>query len=249
MNRKKKLFISFVIFLLSCFAVIASPIDRYVGERLTYKITWFGIYAGDAYLSFKKIPVKGKMSFYFKAKLNSAKWFSSIYYVEDIVTSIVDPDTLKPLEIKVDYKEGKHYTRNAQYLFDYKKNKIVVKGDSKLTERNFSSEFVGMFVGFFLLRNNQFVEIDDFSKVVHDGRKRYKLTASLLRKEKISTIFGNKECLIINPGSIKADLLGKSQEPRELELYLTNDESKIPVLAVGEIKIGSIKVTLKKYRK
>jgi len=247
--NKKILLISFIFFVLSFYSVIASPIDSYVGERLTYKITWFGIYAGDAYISFKKIPVKGRMSFYFKAKLNSAKWFSSIYYVEDIVTSVVDLDTLRPLEIKVDYKEGKHYTRNAQYLFDYKKNKIVVKGDPKLTERDFSSEFVGMFVGFFLLRNNRFVDTNSFSKVVHDGRKRYKLTASLLRKENISTILGNKECLVINPGSIKADLLGKSQEPRELELYLTNDDAKIPVLAVGEIKIGSIKVTLKKYRK
>ncbi len=248
MNKKILLIISFF-WLLSFNAVSASPIDRFVGEKFTYKITWFGIYAGDAYLSFKKLPFKGKMVFRFKAKLNSARWFSSIYYVEDIVTSVVDAETMKPLEIKVDYKEGKHYTRNAQYIFDYKNNKIRVKGDPKLTELNLRKDFIGMFVGFFLLRNNNFLESGAFSKIVHDGRKRYKLTASLLRKENISTIFGNKECLIINPGSIKADLLGKSQEPRELEVYLTNDAAKIPVLAVGEIKIGSIKVTLKKYKK
>jgi len=63
------------------------------------------------------------------------------------------------------------------------------------------------------------------------------------RKEKIKTIFGRKECLVIEP-LLKGESLFK--QTGRIQVWVTNDEYKIPVKLESKVIFGSFKAILKK---
>ncbi|EKD26643.1 MAG: hypothetical protein ACD_79C01082G0003 [uncultured bacterium] len=222
---------------------------NWIGEQLTFKITWFGVYGGDAIVASRSLNYNGKAAIQFTGIVKSADWFSSIYYVEDRVDSIVEYSSLRPLKIIADYKEGKKYKRKSEYTFDYEKKKMTAIGDKKVKVLDLPDDFCEMFGAFFILRHLDFNKNEKITKVVSDGRKFYKVSAVKTDVVTLDSIIGEKECLEVKPSQVTLDLFGSAQEPDELSIFFTNDEKRIPLLAQGKIRIGSIMATLKKIEK
>ena len=217
----------------------------YLGERLFYKVSWFGISAGTAIISASETTFEGKKAILFKGELKSAKWFSRIYYIEDSVDSIVDPETLRPLVIEVNSKEGKKDRKKNTYTFDYAQNKVISsenKGPIDLPK-----DFVEMFGIFYFFRIFDFKLHENMEKIVSDGKKFYHVEAKRIGTKTISTeSFGMKECTEIQPSQIRLDLFGIKQKPSNISLFLTEDPQRLPVLVQGEIKIGDLVAELEK---
>lgn len=242
-NFKKIFFCFLLIFSLRLFS-FSEPLnpdfEPFFNETLKYKISWFGIYAGDAIISISLASYHNKKVIKFTGTVSSARWFSRIYYVEDKVTTLVDSETLKPYKITVNYKEGKHYKRNAEYYFDYEKNILFSNNRQSASSKLIKGSFMDMFSAFYFMRCFDFSRQNSFSVTVSDGRKFYQISAVKAGSKTIKSILGKKECLEIKPGQIQFNLTGKKQNPDDLSMFLTDDSKRIPVLITGDIRIGTI---------
>lgn len=250
MNRFKIFFIFFILFVnMQNLFPDEENFSCFLGEKLTYKVTWFNIYAGDTVISLREVLYNGKKAYEFSGKVTSARWFSKIYYVEDTVITIVDCDTLKPIVISVDYREGKKYKRKAKYVFDYERKKVIVEGDKKTLKESLPETFTEMFSAFYAMRMFDFKKEKKISRVITDGRKLYKVSAVFKGLKTIDSILGETKCIVIQPMQVQMDLLGLSQDPESLSIYLTDDKKRIPLLAEGKIRIGSLYASLNKIEK
>ncbi len=221
------------------------PLAQYYGEKLSYNISWFGIPAGEALLQTDIVPYHGKRALRFIGKVHSALWFSRIYYVEDTVQTYVHPVSLSPYEIAVDFREGKKYHRKKNYLFDLK-DKTVKEKDSRRPAIPIPSDVMDMFGAFFTARIYPYRKEACLKRAVSDGRKCYEVKSVFNGYAEIDSVLGSKRCMQIRPSQIQLDLIGISQNPSALFIYLTDDTRRIPLLVTGEIRIGSLVAKLVK---
>jgi hypothetical protein len=66
------------------------------------------------------------------------------------------------------------------------------------------------------------------------------------RKEKVKSIFGEVECLVIEP-KLKGEAVFK--QTGDIFIWVTNDEYKIPVKLESKITFGSFSATLDSAQK
>lgn len=229
-------------------AVKPSPLEPFFFESYQYEITWFGINAGKGKINIYPIKEQDKIiKIRLEGIVESSEWFSWMYYVRDLVEVDLDPVTLKPLEMRVDYSEGKKVSRKSRYVFNHLTGEVESFGDKNRIAQ-LKGDFTDMFGGLFLLRLHDFSNGKDFSKMVVDGRRVYQVTALFERDVILDTVLGDKLCMEIKPSTIKLELLGKNQTPQNLSVFLTKDQHKVPVLARGDLKIGSLVAKLKSWQ-
>ena len=206
---------------------------------MTYQISWFGISAGEAVLRTDLVLYQGKRLLRFTGRVCSAQWFSRIYYVEDTVQTYVHPVSLLPTEIAVDFREGQKYHKKTSYIFDLK-NKTVKMKDSENPPLHVPSEVMDMFGAFFTARIYPYRKGEYLRKYVADGRKCYEVKSFFIGYTEIDSALGLKRCIEIRPSQVQLDLIGISQDPSAVSIYLTDDKMRIPLLVTGEIRIGSL---------
>jgi len=214
-------------------------IHDFIGETLTYKVTWLGVPAGTAELQVIEDQYEGQPVIKILGKIRSARWFSLVYKVQDDIESILDPVTLKPLKLTVDIREGDDYKRKSQYTFDYNAGKMYTT-EKKRKDLDLPEEFLELFGMFYLLRMTEFSKGEPLSKTVVDGRRFYQVEARQTGKEVVPSRFGNHECLVIEPSHVRLENVGIRDEAEAVSIYLTNDASRLPVMARGKLRIGSL---------
>ena len=221
------------------------PFSRYYGEKLSYDISWFGIPAGEAVLQTDIVPYNGKRALRFMGKVHSALWFSRVYYVEDTVQTYVHPVSLSPYEIAVDFREGKKYRRKHDYIFDLENKTVKIK-DSLSPAVKVPSDVMDMFGAFFTARIYPYRKGIFLKKTVADGRKCYVVKSVFNGYSEIESVLGIRRCIEILPSQVKLDLIGISQNPSSISIFLTDDRMRIPLMVKGEIRIGSLVARLTK---
>jgi hypothetical protein len=99
---------------------------------------------------------------------------------------------------------------------------------------------------FFLTRTLPVEENKSLKVPVFDSRKIYEIEVALLRKELMAAPWGKVvECLVIEP-KLKSE--GIFSSVGTMQIWLTNDERRIPLKMTAKIKIGRIIVTLTNYK-
>ena len=149
-SKRTLICLSFLFYFLAYAENVSEPLSRYYGEKLVYHISWLGISAGEAVLKTNVVLYHGKRVLRFMGSVRSALWFEKIYYVEDTVYTYVDPVTLAPFEIAVDFREGKDFRKKNNYIFD-SKNKTVTVGNSGKPALHVPEDVMEMFGAFFTI--------------------------------------------------------------------------------------------------
>ncbi len=228
----------------------STHLSDFAGESLKYEIRWFGLKAGEVDIRVRNITFNTDPAIQIYAFIHSAHWFSSIYYVEDSITSILDPQTMLPLKISVDYREGKKYKRKTDYLFDYKEHKVIsIQTNKQSKVLLLPPNVIDLFGVFFLLRMSDFSKNTTLVRDVVDGRRVYKVETKLVSTSLLSTILGEKECLELQPSRIHLEMENKNQKVSEILLFLTNDSKRIPVMIKIKIDFGNFVIKLVNYQK
>ena len=238
-SKRTLICLSFLFYFLAYAENVSEPLSRYYGEKLVYHISWLGISAGEAVLKTNVVLYHGKRVLRFMGSVRSALWFEKIYYVEDTVYTYVDPVTLAPFEIAVDFREGKDFRKKNNYIFD-SKNKTVTVGNSGKPALHVPEDVMDMFGAFFTARIHPYRKGESLRRYVADGRKCYEVKSFFNGYTELDSVLGLKRCIEIRPTQVKLDLIGISQNPSALSIYLTDDRMRIPLLVTGEIRIGSL---------
>ncbi len=238
---KKILIFGILLFSLKIFAF-------QIGEKLTFKIKYGLITAGEATLEMDERTYKDTIDcFYIESLAKTNSFFDKIYKVRDKIESYWHKEKLVSYRFEKNLREGSYRQRrihlyypeqNLSYYLKYarKQNKFIEK---KMDIPENTQDILSAFYWFRM----QDLKVGDriTINVTADGFN-YPADVIVHRREKIKTIFGKKECFVVEP-VLEGEAIFK--QTAKIFIWLTADEYKIPVRLQSKIIFGSFKAILK----
>lgn len=217
-----------------------------VGERVKHEVSYMGVKAGELEIEVKPfVKVNQQKSYNFRIGIKTTGLFSSVYSVDDHVTTYVNFDDLTPTVYELFVKEsGK--LGETKTLFDWKQNKatfwekVYTKKDGEKESQKewdilpFSQN---VFSVVYYLRNFTWdVGSENKFRIAHDG-KNLVFEGKAIRKEKIETDAGTFDTIVIQP---VVSFGGKLEPTGDNFIWITDDDRKFIVRIESKIKIGSL---------
>ncbi len=224
----------------------------WVGEKLTYTITYLGIAAGEVEL--EVLPFKminGRKVFHFFGHATSASLFSLVYRLNDTVESFMDyeGDFSHRFHLVLDEKKQQ---RDSIELYDSEKRQTFYwsrweypdhsKREVKETKDAppFSQDSLS---ALFYLRT---VPLEPDSVVsfpmVSEG-KSSEIICTVLRREKIRSPLGDGTAIVVRPETKYEGVLKKNGDSF---IWYTDDARRFPVRMEARVRLGTVAAELRK---
>lgn len=215
-----------------------------IGEKLTYRVHYGFVDAGEAVLEVKASDkkVNGRELFHIVGKGRSLGTFNWFFKVQDRYETYIDAEGLFPwMFIRRVYEGG--YEVNQDYTF-YQHKQLVNDGAKDYTV---PTNIQDMISSYYYARTLDFEgakvgDIFEFNSFV-DGEV-FPLKIKYLGKDEVKIRNGKFKCLKFCP-VIQTGRIFKNEE--DLSVWISDDENKIPLLAQANILVGSIKMEVTKY--
>ena len=228
-------------------AAVTGAIDRYVenvafgvGERLFFDINYGFINAGTASMEIPRlVEFNGRPSYQIVTRAESNKLFSTFFKVDDRVESIMDAIGLFSWRFDKRLHEG-NYRSHRQYEFDQKNHTVAYKGDTiEVPPYVQDALSVLYYVRTLDLKVGNSYFVDNFT----DGRQM-PLEVKVLRRERVKVPAGTFDCVVVEP---LVNAVGVFKHEGRLQVYLTDDRMKMPVLMKSKVIVGSITAEMTGY--
>lgn len=211
-----------------------------VGERLTFAVQYGNITAGYAVLSIPQVvEISGRPAFHVVAEARTHPFFETFFKVRDRIESFIDVDYGFPWRYEKHLREG-GYSADAFYLFDQRRGLILEPDKGKEAPMPIGSQDVmSCFYWFRTLP----LDVGDSAviPVTADDMKSYELKVDVLRKERVRTLAGEFDAIVVQP---HLKFQGVFQQRGEVFVWITDDERRIPVRVRSKIVIGNININL-----
>lgn len=213
-----------------------------VPEKLVYELSWTGVKVGTAT---QEISQQGETR-RIVSTARSNDWLSLFFPVDDLVESTLSvtgapfPGLTRQHRIRM--KEGKR-SRDRETIFD-QDQKVAHYIDHMSGERKdvpIPSLTFDAYASFYYVRHLPLEVGKRVSVQVFYGKEAEKLEVQVLRKEKIQTVLGKVNTIVIMP-MVKSK--GVFEGKGEVKIWLTDDERRIPVKAQTKVTVGSVTANL-----
>ena len=212
------------------------------GEKLRYRLSYGVFDAGEAVLTVTKSAklVNGRETWNVKGIGRTISAFEWFYKVYDRYESYIDAKGVFPWTFIRRVDEG-GYKIAQDYSFLQTQNKVDNgKGKKFATPDNVQD----MISAFYYARTIDFTgaKIGDRYKItVFMDDELYPTEIEYRGKEIIKTRTGKYRCMKFIPVVQEGRVFSKSDA---LEVWITDDGNKIPIMARAQIKVGSVKMHL-----
>jgi len=217
------------------------------GEKLTFVVSYGGINAAEATLEVNDYMYNNQIpSYRITSNAKTYPFFDTFFKVRDSIEAIWDKNRKVSLRFTKNLNEGKYRqyrvsmydpdTKTCLYRrWQYKQNRFKDKETTILDNTQ------DIFSAFYLTRMQDLkVGRDIYIRCSTDGIN-YTTRVVIHRIEKVNTIFGQKECLVIEP-----KLAGEAifKQTGQILIWVTNDQYKIPVQLESKISFGKFRARL-----
>jgi hypothetical protein len=211
------------------------------GEFLKFDIRYGPIRAGHAYMEIPDIvQINGRSTFHVISRAESNKFFSSFYKVRDRVESFIDSVGIFPWRFEKHLREGK-FSADVINLFDQANQLVITRKDTHQVPLFVQDVLSAMyFVRTQNIRLGEHLSVDNFS----DG-KNFPLEVKILKRENVRVKAGKFSCFVVEP-ILKST--GIFKQKGRLKVWMTEDQTHMPVMMKSEIVVGSIVAELIEYR-
>ncbi len=208
------------------------------GEKLQYKIHYGPITAGTANLEVETLQNEYK----FIANGKSNRLFSLFFEVKDFYQSIVDKKSLEPNKFYRNVKEG-GYKKIENVFFNHKLNQAETTRDTIPLPEN-PQDILSIFY-YLRTQNYESLTIEDSIPIqVYLDDNFINSELYYLGNELIKTKFGwiatKKWAPKLETGRIFKDKNG-------MNIWITDDENKIPIKIKTKVLVGAIEFDLIRY--
>lgn len=221
-----------------------------VGERVRLNVSYFGVHAGV--FEIRVLPfvmVNGRKSYRFQMSAKTADVFNYFYKVDDVVTTLVDFETLRPTTFKLEVNESAQTIKSnlyfnwetlraKQWQSRFTKSKGV---EEKVTEWELMPFAQNVFSAPFYMRIFQFEPDKVYSFRVADEGKNIQFKGHLVREELLGTKKGALQTKVIKA---EFEIDGLFAQTGDVYFWLTNDDRKMIVKIEAKIKIGKLVLEL-----
>ena len=209
------------------------------GEILVYDIGWGPFKAG--YVILTATPDAASRTIRLGGKALSNGFVSTFYRMRDYVLSTIDDAGLYPLLFEQHLREGKRYRSDGWILYDNARCSLYVK------ERNVKMMSTPPFVNdylsvLYLVRSKKFGPGDTFSLPLYADSKVHSIFFLCKERQSVRLNDRNVPCLVMRPRLVGDK--GAFNKKDLLEVWLTDDDSKMPIQIKSKINIGSITARL-----
>ncbi len=227
------------------------------GERVTYEISynWIGIpwlKVGYAAFSVLEKKLNNKNYFYLfgvGSTYESWEWF---YKIKATHKSYVDPETLKQIYFKRDVKEPNFFI-DIEYKFNWEDTVAYSRFESKKDDLTLDTIKVPNCT-FDLMSILYYARNLDYSKY----KPGEKIPITLLLDKEITPLYfrylgkdnlrlrkiGKFECIKLSVFLVEGTMF---HEGENMEIWVTNDKNRIPLMIKSPIVVGSVKAKLVSY--
>lgn len=213
-----------------------------VPEKLVYELSWSGISVGTAT---QEISQEGNLR-RIVSTARSNDWLSAFFPVEDLIESTLlaggGPFPGLTRHNRIRMKEGKRY-RDRETVFDqeghmahYVDHLSGEKKDIPLPPVTFDTYSSFYYVRYLPLEVGKTVSVNVFY-----GKEAERLDIQVLRRERIKTMLGQVNTIVIKP-MVKPQ--GVFEGKGAVQIWLTDDERRIPVRAQTKVTVGSVTAKL-----
>ncbi len=212
------------------------------GEILDFQIKYSKLSVGRARLELGEIEEhRGHRAMTILSRAKSAKWMDSVYKVRDEVESIMDLNRMHSLSFSKRLREGKYRAdMAAEFLHEESLARYDDGSERELLPGSQDILTALLYIRSFPLEVGMLLHIP-----IHDGKKSYPLRVAVIERERVTTVMGEFDCLVLEP-SLESGGLFKS-EGRML-IYLSDDERRLPVKLRAKAPVGAFTSELSAYR-
>jgi hypothetical protein len=219
------------------------------GEKLTFKIKYGFITGGSAVLEVNDYIYNDSLQCYkITSVAKTGSVLDKVYKVRDKIESVMDTSGEYSYRFKKNLREGSYRQKRTHYFYpnqgltifmNYKRKQKIWK-EKRFDIPQQTHDVLSAFY-WARMQDLQVGKTEEVNVTVDGGSHIAKVVVH--RKETIKTIFGKKECLVIEP-LLKGEALFK--QTGHILIWVTNDEYKIPVKLQSKVIFGSFKAILKK---
>jgi len=219
----------------------------YPGEKLTYRIKWGYIPAGHSVLEILPIETINKRDvFHFQMKASTNAFVDKIYMVRDQIDSFVDIAFNRSMHYQKNVREGST-RRNITVRFDWKNQNVQYQNfDQTKAPVAIPHQTFDPLSAFYYVRLFRPANAKDVFASVTDGKKCVKGRVRYVKQESISVPFGTFDTWLIEPDLKDVGGVFEKSKNAKIQIWLSNDERRIPVLLRSKVVVGSFYAELTK---
>jgi hypothetical protein len=212
------------------------------GEKLRYRMTYGVFDAGEAVLTVTKSgkQVQGRELWNVKGIGRTISAFEWFYKVYDRYESYIDAKGVFPWVFTRRVDEG-GYKIEQDYTFYQHQNKVDNGDGKKFTTPDMVQDMIS---AFYYARTIDFSNAkigDRFKITIFMDDELFPTEIEYRGKEIIKTRTGKYRCHKFRPVVQEGRVFNS---PDDLEVWITDDGNKIPIMARANIKVGSVKMHL-----
>ncbi|MCF7811891.1 DUF3108 domain-containing protein [bacterium] len=219
-----------------------------VGEKLGFRVYLGFIYGGNATMSVNSIEdIDGYPCYEIISEAKSTSAIDNFYKVRDRITSWQDVKGGFSRRYEKKLREGSY---RSNKLVEYTPElEIALLYNGTDDECPDTLEIPGsvqdVLSALYYLRTKKLRVGESVWIDVHDINKRYNLEVEVLRKETISVPAGKFECFVIEPKLMSSGIFRREGR---MQVWLSDDEYKIPVMMRSKLYFGSVWAKLEGYK-
>jgi hypothetical protein len=214
-----------------------------IGEKLTYRLYWGYIPVGTAIGWTEWTEHKGRPVLAIRMRTISNKFVEKLYPVNDIIESLVDPETFLPLQFTKNLSEGSHRYHEVT-TFDHP-NLVAhweSKRDGKKRDFKLTPDVRDIPSLMFYLRTRTFVPGTREHFTVMADDKTYDLWLNVLKKESIDLpLYGEVPSIKAEP---EAAFEGLFVRRGKLWIWISDDERRLATRVVGSVPVATVRAIL-----
>jgi hypothetical protein len=216
-----------------------------IGEKLTYRLHYGFVDAGEATVEVKATDYTrlGRDMYHVVGKGKSLGAFNWFFKVNDRYESYVDQQSLVPWRFVRRVEEGK-FKKSQDYVFYQHKSAVETDDGATYAIPDGTQDMISSFYFARSLDFSQAKEGDTYVIKTFMDDELFDLKIKYLGKETIKLRKGKFRCMKFVPVVQEGRIFKDSED---LQVWITDDENKIPILAKAEVLVGSIKMELTDY--
>lgn len=220
------------------------------GERLTFRAYYESFLTGKVTAGVASLDVKfenkkinGRTTYHVIGEGKSKGAFNLFFKVNDKFESYIDEEYLVPWQFIRKTREG-NFRKEDEVIFDHQGQ----KAHSKTAVKKIPTGVQDIISSFYYARNLDFSKAKPGEKFpVHFflDDSTYISAFIFLGREEISIELGKFRCMKFKPMLATGNVF---KEPYAMELWVTDDKNRLPLLAKSEVVVGSVKLELTEYK-
>ena len=210
------------------------------GEKLTFKLKWYFIPAGEAVLEVLPIEkISGINAYHFVLTVKTNQFFDTIYKIRDRVDSYTDIGMTRSILYKK-RRAGLNHTRDVIVNFNWDINEAQYSNFGR--KRKPVSLLPGSFDPLSIFYYSRICDLKEkfiLQRPVTDGKKCVIGSGEVIKRETIKLKNKKYDTYLLEPGLKDLSGVFRKSKNATIKIWITADKRKIPVRIKSKVAVGS----------